>query len=162
MKKIISLLMLMALFAACKNQPTDNGVYYVKVVSVVDGDTFHGLTSDGKDVKFRIYGIDAPEKKQAYGQQSTQHLSNLILNRRVKIKVQTKSDRYGRPVVWVYTPDGHDVTAEMLRAGMAWHYSKYDSTAEYAELERDARKSRTGLWRDRNPVAPWNFKSRQR
>jgi len=132
--------------------------YKVKIIKIVDGDTFHGLTKDKEDIRFRIYGIDAPEKKQAYGNKSKQYLSNLIFGKTVKIKVQTPSDRYGRPVVWVYTPGGKDVSAEMLKAGMAWHFKRYDSTPEYARYEKQARKARIGLWADNNPVAPWDFR----
>ena len=82
----------------------------------------------------------------------------MIFGRFVCIKVQTESDRYGRPVVWVYTLDGIDVGAEMLKAGMAWHYKQYDKSEAYAALEDAAKRERTGLWRDRNPTAPWDFR----
>jgi len=134
----------------------------VKVIAIADGDTFHGLTEDKEDIRFRIYGIDAPEKNQAFGNRSKQYLSNLIFGQIVVIKVQNKSDRYGRPIVWVYTPDDKDVSAEMLKAGMAWHYKKYDSTPEYAEYEIEARKAKLGLWVDNNPVAPWDFRKNKK
>jgi endonuclease YncB( thermonuclease family) len=129
----------------------------MKVVAVGDGDTFTGLTSDNEQVKVRIYAIDAPESKQPFGTKSKQYLSNLIFGKTVEIKVQSQ-DRYGRTVAWVYTPDGKDVAAEMLRAGMAWHYKHYNKSAEYAQFEQEARKAKHGLWADENPVAPWNFK----
>ncbi|MDR1454289.1 MAG: thermonuclease family protein, partial [Tannerella sp.] len=39
-----------------------------KVVSVSDGDTFTLLTSGNRQEKIRLDGIDAPEKKQAFGE----------------------------------------------------------------------------------------------
>jgi endonuclease YncB( thermonuclease family) len=130
----------------------------VKVVGITDGDTFKGLTTEKQEIKFRIYGIDAPEKKQAFGNSSKQYLSDLIFGKTVRIKVQSRRDRYGRPIVWVYTPAGKDVSVEMLKAGMAWHFKKYDSSIEYAQYEAIARKARIGLWVDNNPIAPWDFR----
>ena len=137
----------------------DNDLYHycVKVVSISDGDTFRGLTEDNEEIKFRIYGIDAPEKHQAFGNRSTQYFADLIFGKDVGIKVQ-KTDYFGRQVVWVYTPDGKDVSAEMLKAGMAWHFKKYDKSDEYASLENSARQKRLGLWADKNPIPPWEFR----
>lgn len=130
----------------------------VKVVSITDGDTFKGLTSDNQQVKCRIYGIDAPEKKQAFGQKSKQTLSDLIFGKNVTIKVQGKS--FDRAVVWAYTKDGKDISAEMIKAGMAWHFKKYSDDVEYAALEIQASKSKIGLWADKNPVAPWEWRKK--
>ena len=115
----------------------------VKVVGITDGDTFKGLTEDNQQVKCRIYGIDAPEKKQAFGQKSKQYLSDLIFGKTVNIKIQGKS--YERAVVWVYL-DNKDTSAEMIQAGMAWHSKKYSDDVEYAELENQARSQKIGLW----------------
>ena len=131
--------------------------YTVKVVGVADGDTFTGLTTDNKQVKCRIYGIDAPEKKQAFGNRSKQVLSDLIFGEQVKIKI-TDKDRYKRAIVRAYTLDGRDVSAEMIKIGMAWHYKQYSKDTEYAELENAARQQRIGLWTDKNPVAPWEYR----
>ena len=131
--------------------------YVVKVIGVADGDTFTGLTTDNQQVKCRMYGIDAPEKKQAYGNRSKQTLSDLIFGKYVKIKIQNK-DRYGRAVVWAFTTDNKDISAEMLRAGMAWHYKQYSKDNDYAELEKQARKKEIGLWTDKNPLEPWEYR----
>ena len=173
MKKLLPLLLTILFISSCINQSDSNNNkqqeikacicendfcdYCVKVVSISDGDTFRGLTKDNEEIKFRIYGIDAPEKHQAFGNKSQQHLSSLIFGETVGIKVQS-TDHFGRQVVWVYTPDKKDVAAEMLKAGMAWHFKKYDKSKEYASLEDEARLRRLGLWIDKNPIAPWNFR----
>jgi len=131
--------------------------YVVKVVGVSDGDTFTGLTADNQQVKCRIYGIDAPEKKQAFGNCSKQTLSDFIFGKQVQIKIQNK-DRWQRAIVKVYTPDGKDVSAEMLKTGMAWHYKQYSKDTEYAQLENAARQHKIGLWADKNPVEPWEWR----
>ncbi len=152
--------------SGCISTQNENNIpydYKVKVVSIVDGDTFKGLTEDSVQIKFRIYGIDAPEKNQPFGNKSKEYLSSLIFGKKVKIKTQTEKDYFKRPVVFVFTPDNKDVSAEMLKAGMAWHFTKYDKTQKYANLESTARKKKTGLWQDKNPIEPWNFrKSKKR
>jgi endonuclease YncB( thermonuclease family) len=131
--------------------------YCVLVFAITDGDTFKGLTKDKEEIKFRIYGIDAPEKKQAFGTKSKEYLSDLIYGQTVGIKVD-KKDRYGRSVVWIFTSEGKDVSAEMLKTGMAWHYKKYDDSRQYADFENEAHRKKIGLWADANPIEPWNFR----
>ncbi|MDH8700744.1 micrococcal nuclease [Dysgonomonadaceae bacterium PH5-43] len=166
MKQLLYLLLTVTLFSSCftnrRHQVEKQCDYSVKVVGISDGDTFKGVTDDSTIVRFRIYGIDAPETKQAYSQKSKQYLSDLIFNKRVNISVQKPKDRYGRPIVWVYTPDGKDVSAEMLKAGLAWHYKEYDKSDEYANFEKVAKKNKKGLWQDNNPTAPWDFRKNAR
>ena len=142
----------------CENNFCD---YCVMVTSITDGDTFRGLTKDNEEIKFRIYGIDAPESHQAFGNKSTQYFADLIFGKTVGIKVQS-TDFFGRLVVWVYTPDGKDVSAEMLKAGMAWHFKKYDKSKEYALLENNAKLKRVGLWADKDPIKPWEFRRKKK
>jgi len=130
--------------------------YIVKVIGITDGDTFTGLTADKKQVTCRIFGIDAPEKKQAFGNRATQTLSKLIFGKQVKIKIQGR--HFKRAVVWVYTLDGKDIALEMLKAGMAWHSKQYSKDKEYADFESKARRQKVGLWKDKNPIEPWNFR----
>ncbi len=162
---ILTLLLLFLCSCGLKNERSvkkSDYDYHVKVVAITDGDTFRGLTQDNREVRFRIHGIDAPERKQPFNQRSKQYLSDLIYDKTVGIVVQTEGDRYGRPVVWVYTPDGKDVSAEMIRAGMAWHYTYYSDDTEYARLEIKARKKRIGLWSQPNPVTPWDMRRSSR
>jgi endonuclease YncB( thermonuclease family) len=134
--------------------------YCVKVIAITDGDTFKGLTDANKEIKYRIYGIDAPEKKQAFGTKSKEYLSDLIFGKTVGIKVDSK-DRYGRFIVWVFTPDKNDVSVEMLKAGMAWHYKEYDNSELYSTLEIEAKSNHAGLWNDSESVAPWDFRKKK-
>ena len=136
-----------------------NEEYTVKVVRVADGDTFTGLTDDNRQVRCRLYGIDAPEGKQDYGKRSTETLAGMIAGKHVKIVIMD-IDRYKRPVTKVYTLDGKDVCAEMLRTGMAWHYKQYSKDEDYAELENEARQKKIGLWAGKNPAPPWEFRKK--
>lgn len=89
-----------------------------------------------------------------------------------------KRDRYGRVLakVWVAPPDARcqhpacprtlDVGLAQLTLGLAWHYKRYapeqseEDRERYAFAEKEARARRAGLWRDRKPVAPWEWRSR--
>jgi endonuclease YncB( thermonuclease family) len=90
--------------------------YENKVIGVSDGDTLTVLMS-GHQVKIRLAEIDAPEKRQPFGQRAKQSLSDLVYGKQVMVKQETK-DRYGRVVGRVYA-GSLDVNAEQIRRGMA-------------------------------------------
>ncbi len=130
-----------------------------QVVGVTDGDTITAIV-DGRQIKVRLNGIDAPEKKQAFGNVSKQALSGLVFGKRVSI-VDLGKDRYGRTIGEVFTPDGQQVEVAMVRLGFAWHYVKYaPRNTDLAGAELVARKARRGLWSDAAPVPPWEFRKR--
>ena len=130
----------------------------VTVVGITDGDTFTVINRDKLQLKVRIIGIDAPEKKQAYGNKARQALSNLIFKQQIEIDVQYQ-EKWGRYAAKAYLADGRDVGLLMLQAGMAWHNVKFDNMPAYAAAEKAARKAKKGLWADAHPVAPWDFRS---
>ena len=127
-----------------------------RVVGVSDGDTAIVLTSDKKQVKVRLIEIDAPEKKQAFGQQSKKSLSDICFKKPV-VALEKGKDKYRRSLVRLYC-DGVDANAEQVRRGMAWAYQKYLTDQSIDGLEKEARKKKVGLWVDPNPVAPWDFR----
>ena len=49
-----------------------------KAVKITDGDTLYVLDANYKEHKIRLAGIDAPERKQAYGLASRKHLGELV------------------------------------------------------------------------------------
>lgn len=131
-----------------------------KVVGVSDGDTITILDDMDKGrFKIRLYGIDAPEKKQDFGQKSKQHLSTLIFNKTVKVRFK-EIDRYGRIVGKIFLDD-IEINLEMLKAGLAWHYYRYNQTPSYITTEKQARKSGIGLWSMKNPIPPWEFRRKK-
>ena len=138
------------------------GLLVGTVVGVVDGDTIDVLDDQRAQHKIRLAGIDAPEKAQAFGQQSKEHLSSLVFGRQVLVETG-KRDRYGRTVGKVVI-DGQDANLSLVAAGLAWHYKKYQgeqSPADrllYADAEQDARVARRGLWQDAAPTAPWDWR----
>ena len=133
--------------------------FQVKVVRISDGDTFVGVNRDNLQLKFRIWGIDAPEKGQAFGTKSKEYLSSLIYGKTITVDVQ-KTDGWGRFLAYVYTPDNKDVSLEMIKAGFAWHFEKYDDSSEYEKAEKEAREKKRGLWVDSKPIAPWDYRKK--
>lgn len=134
-----------------------------QVISIADGDTITILDATHGQHKVRLSGIDAPEKKQAFGQRSKQSLADLAFNQRVTVE-WSKRDRYGRIVGKVLLPSGVDANLQQIKRGMAWHY-KQDEREQppedretYAAAEKDAREARVGLWQDAQPVPPWEFR----
>ena len=89
--------------------------FQVKVVKISDGDTFTAINRDNLQLKFRVWGIDAPEKKQAFGTKSKEYLSSLIFGETITVDVQ-KQDGWGHYIAYVFTPDNKDVGTEMLKA----------------------------------------------
>jgi len=94
-----------------------------KTVRVTDGDTIVILSEGNVQHKIRLQGIDAPERGQAYGTKSREHLSALVAGRFVIVEYD-KRDRYGR-IVGKVLVGGEDACLEQVSAGYAWHYKKY-------------------------------------
>lgn len=136
------------------------------VVSVADGDTVTVLDDTKGRHKVRLSGIDAPEKAQAFGNVSRQHLAQLVFQKRVNIEFE-KHDRYRREVGKVLVA-GRDINLLQIEAGLAWHYKKYEreqSPADrrnYSDAENSAATERRGLWRDPSPTPPWDFRKTKR
>lgn len=128
-----------------------------KVVRVADGDTFTLLNEENKQVRVRLHGIDCPENKQDFSQVAKKFTLDKVFEKIVKVEVQNV-DRYGRIVGLVILPDGKILNEELLKAGLAWHYTYYDKTEEFAKLERNAKRRKVGLWRHKNPIPPWDFR----
>lgn len=140
-----------------------------KVVRVADGDTVTVAVRGGGKVNVRLYGIDAPEVRhketpgQAYGRHARQALKELSLGREVRVEV-VEADLHGRSVGIVYAGTVN-VNLAMVRDGWAWAYRRHldaPYASEFIDAERQARARRLGLWRDINPMPPWEFRRRTR
>ena len=128
-----------------------------QVVGVHDGDTIR-VMRDGKAVKVWLYGIDAPEEKQAFGSVATHFTSGMAFQKTVTVLVHD-TDRYGRLVGEVLLPGGHSLNESMVRSGVAWwyqHFAPKDTLLQ--QLEHDARTASRGLWSDPHATPPWKFR----
>lgn len=95
---------------------------------VVDGDT---LKLDGQ--RYRLWGIDAPERDEVGGSAATRALRSIIGRRALSCDV-LDVDRYGRPVVICHLPDGRDPACELVKQGHATDGPRY-SNGHYKACE---------------------------
>lgn len=137
--------------------PQISSAWSGKVVGVSDGDTIK-VIHNGTQEKIRLYGIDCPEKGQPFGQKAREFTAGIVAGKTVEVK-PSAIDKYGRTVAWIYA-DGKCVNKELLKAGMAWHYKKYSTESNLADLEAHAKMRRIGLWGDPDQTAPWEFRHR--
>jgi endonuclease YncB( thermonuclease family) len=152
---LVAVICLVLSFLALSGLPTWQG----EVVGVSDGDTI-SVMHHGKGEKVRLYGIDCPEKSQAFGKRAKQFTSDMVFGKTVEVKPVT-TDRYGRTIAWVYV-NGSSLNEDLLTAGLAWHYKRYSSESHLAELEIGARRQKVGLWSDPHAVPPWDFRRHKR
>ncbi|HHO9701264.1 thermonuclease family protein [Citrobacter braakii] len=133
-----------------------------RVIRVIDGDTIEVLQVTNERSRVRLDGIDAPEKKQAFGQRSRQFLNNQV-GQQIVVVTGDKTDRYGRILGTVWLED-QDVNAMQVGNGMAWAYRYHGkaSNSEYLRMEKEARKEKRGLWADPDPVEPWKWRMNYR
>ena len=150
--------------SAGKSAPVADEREY-RLVRASDGDSF--VLKDGRDrtVRVRLYGVDAPESRQAFGQKSREHLLSLIKDRPLRLKTMDL-DNYKRAVSLVYLCDGNgidelSVNQRQVQAGMAWVYD-YFCTSDFCRTwkleEAMARKQKLGLWQDDDPTPPWKWR----
>jgi endonuclease YncB( thermonuclease family) len=151
-------LALALLFAFAVNAEIITG----QVVGVADGDTITVLDADKVQHKIRLAGIDAPEKKQAFGNRSKESLSDLVFDKTVNVETD-KRDRYRREIGKVLV-NGRDVNLVQVERGMAWFYRQYQRDQSpndrklYEAAEDAAKAGRRGLWRDVDPTPPWEYR----
>ncbi len=132
-----------------------------RVLKVHDGDTFTMLGAQGREIKVRLFGLDAPELNQAHGRESGAFLRERINGREVKLEVMGQ-DQYGRLLALLNWPDGRSISHEMLAEGQAWVYDRYcdiDQCAWFRKTQEEAREAGRGLWGDdKKPVPPWDYR----
>ena len=130
-----------------------------RVIRVSEGDTITVLTAHPEaKYKVRFFGIDAPESAMNHGSAAQRALQDKILGRDVTVRV-VAVDHYGRAVGRVMIGSRY-INLEMVADGHAWYYSDY-ARNEYdlATAEREARLQKRGLWQEKTPLPPWEFRN---
>ena len=127
-----------------------------KCAYVQDGDSLK-LQVPGKEeeVSIRLHGIDAPEKNQAFSEESRAMLRRLTQGKNIRVDVQD-TDRYGRYLGKVYVGTTY-VNLELVKAGLAWHYDG-SRDADIEQAEAAARKAHKGLWSDASAINPREYR----
>jgi endonuclease YncB( thermonuclease family) len=135
-----------------------------KVVKVTGGDTVNVLDQTKTRYKIRLGGIDAPEKKQAFGRKSTDNLAKYVAGQNVEVEYE-KRDRYGR-IIGKLLMYGQDINLIQIKDGFAWHYKYYQKDQTdldrmlYSSAEIEARNKTIGLW-SAPAIPPWDYRRKR-
>jgi len=133
-----------------------------QVVGITDGDTIKVITKNGFE-KIRLYGVDSPEKSQAYGISAKDFMTVVLKNKVVEIS-PVGSVSYDR-VVAVVMYGTQCVQEQLLLSGYAWVDPKYCTKSfctAWKSLQGIAMQNKVGLWRDPMPVQPWEWRKQGR
>lgn len=138
-----------------------------RVMKVKDGDTVVISPEHAGINSFtcRLYGIDAPETAhgekaaQPFGEEASNALKHMIFGEIITV-IPTGAKTYGRDVCRL-SKGSMDINLELVKRGYAWAYREYlkgPYVSEYISAETDARENKRGLWIERNPLPPWEFR----
>lgn len=133
-----------------------------RVVAVTDGDTIKVL-QDGRETKIRLYGVDTPEKKQAFGQKAKDFTADMVAGKMVDVE-PVDQDRYGR-TVGIVTVAGRSLNEELVKNGFAWVYRQYCRRGEcsfWMKEESQARAAMIGLWANSASMPPWEWRRKKK
>ena len=150
--KNISLLSVLLISNFCFSEYLEN----LAIKKVVDGDTVH-LYHNDEVHKVRLIEIDAPERNQPFGIDSTDYLKSLLREGIVNIEI-SGTDRYGRKLGRLYWK-GENINRAMVSAGYAWVYDDYVTELSFYDNQNKARYLKKGLWKDKNPIPPWRWRT---
>lgn len=143
--------------------------FSAKVSGIRDADDLVVSCQDSNgsvhQVVVRLAEIDSPEVNQPYHQEAKDFLYKQTMEKDVVVRFRQIHDYKHsggicRIVGWVRLPDRSDVSRELLRRGLAWHYEAYsESKDDLNAIQQQARSDRLGLWADDNPISPWDYRS---
>ena len=128
-------------------------------IRVIDGDTVHAV-HNGEKIKIRLAEIDAPEMDQPFGQKSKSYLSDLLRNKSVTF-ISNGKGSWGRVLATIYA-NQTNVNNSMVKFGMAWVYDKYVKNYDLYKDQNLAKDQNLGLWSQSSPIAPWEWRKKNR
>ena len=139
--------------------------YTGRIIAVQDADTIT-VQIGMETVRIRLYGIDAPESDQPHGAAATRYVRRHWLLRSVIVE-PVEQGPYGRTIAQVYRNADNisrtPLSRELVTLGHAWHYVQFaPENTLFESAERAARKSNHGLWKNPDPVPPWEWRRGQR
>ncbi|CAN5159083.1 hypothetical protein BH20ACT24_BH20ACT24_00360 [soil metagenome] len=136
----------------CANAGPAEGT--VRVVDVVDGDTFRAIVG-GREERIRLIGVDTPEvpwyggEGECFGSEAGAFAKDRLEGRSVRlIYDRERRDRYDRLLAYVYIEE-ELFNLTLLREGYATTLKVPPNTsmaAEFDRAEEDARAAGLGLW----------------
>lgn len=147
MKTIITLLLLTLI--SCSHSG--------KIIRVIDGDTIIVLNENNTTTRLRLAEVDCPESNQNMGQEAKYFTQSQVLGKNVTYKV-VNNDKYGRSISKVYYNDKY-LSEQIIKTGNGWWYKRYSTDLNLKEEERNAKNKSIGLWRFKNPINPYTWRT---
>lgn len=133
-----------------------------RVIDVASGDSITIVDASNTELKVRLSGIDAPEKQQPFGTESKKSLADLVYGKEVTVN-WIKRD-YHKRVVGKVMLNKMDVNLEQVKRGMAWVFKHFvddpysQDQSDYVDAQEVAEDRRLGLWSQKDPIPPWEFR----
>lgn len=132
-----------------------SAAFSAQVVEVHSGDSLTVL-SNGRPVTLQLARIDAPELDQPFGDASRRSLEDLCKGKAAEyviVKSRTKKKREA-----LVTCEDVDASRAQLKRGMAWLVPHPDTDPGYTLIQDFVWRDKVGLWKDPDPVPPWEWK----
>jgi endonuclease YncB( thermonuclease family) len=129
-------------------------------MSVTDGDTVRVRDSAGVEFNVRVEGVDCPESGQPFGGVARRFTLTAVFDQIVVVKPMGHDAR-ARLIARIVHGD-NDLSVELLKNGLAWHYTQFSKDPVLSAAEHDARINKRGLWSGENPVPPWVWRRQSR
>jgi endonuclease YncB( thermonuclease family) len=130
------------------------------LVRVVDGDTAI-VNHMGNRITIRLQAIDCPESDQPYGDVAQDTLHSILTSGALSW-IGSGDSTYGRGVAALLV-DGADVGLQMVSSGFAWPSElQYLPPTEYLEAHKRAREEKRGLFKDKNPIHPAQWRNKKK
>ncbi len=156
MKKLLTLIVCVGcMVTAMANVKEIKG----QVINVIDGNTLTVKSVENETYKVVLFGIDCPELGQSYGEKARKCLEKLTLKKNVNVQFIGK-DRFGNNMAIVITDGNLDPRFRLLEEGLAW-VSEEEPVADFESYRATAQEKGKGLWKEKQPVAPWVFRKEQ-
>ena len=130
-----------------------------QVINVIDGNTLTVKSVENETYKVILFGIDCPELGQSYGEKAKKCLERLMLKKNVNVQFIEK-DRFGNNIAIVTTEENLDPRFQLLEEGLAWTSEK-EPVADLESYRTAAKEKGKGLWKEKQPTAPWVFRREQ-
>jgi len=128
-----------------------------RVEVVNDGDTVTCRDTEGREVRVRMVGIDAPELDQPRGREARAALLAKLRGGVVRV-IGDSRDQHGR-LLGTLLVDDRDLNRELVAEGWAWAFGGFSPDQDLLAAEAEARRLRRGLWADARPVEPRQWRA---
>lgn len=157
---LIGMAVLATGIAVSGSYATGNAADNVHVSTILDGDTFM-VVQQRKESIIRLYGVDCPEKEQPHGKEAKMFTASTLYGRDVKLE-PVDTDKYGRTVAIVHLADGATLQERLVESGSAWVFDRFchrPVCIQWKHKEKTASQAGRGLWHERRPTPPWQWRA---